>query len=273
MIQLFLIFTVAILSISPNLANAVEYHSPRSLGLGGAGRATPLLNDAIYLNPSYASFVPVYSLSGSYTNLNPRGRNYHLSVQDSRTELFQAGVGFTKREGNSAINIGASKLAVDRLGFGLGSKFIINDQTRKLTSDFIFSTTYLGAFEWLYSTLVIDNLFGNLDRTFYLGLKLIPTQNVNIYLDPFYTPQYRGGNKAGYHVGVELGLLADFFFRVGKYQDGEIPYLNTRGNGFGFSVGWIGPKLNVDYALSRAIQTHRGDPFTTVNSFAATVFF
>lgn len=269
MIQLFLIFTTL---LSIHTADAVEYHSPRTLGLGGAGRATPLLNDAIYLNPSYASFVPVYSLAGSYTSISPAGRNYQFSIQDSRTELFQAGVGFTKRTGDSAINIGASKLAIDRLGFGIGSKFLIDDTTKKLTTDFIFSSSYIG-FDWMYTTFVIDNLFGNLDRTFYFGLKFIPTQNINIYLDPFYTPKYGHGNKAGYNFGIEFGLLADFFFRVGKYQDAEVPYLSTRGNGFGLSLGWIGPKLNVDYALSRATQTHNGNGLITVNSFAATIFF
>lgn len=272
MIQLFFIFTVALISFTAGNSDAVEFHSPRSLGLGGAGRATPLLNDSIYLNPSYASFAPVYSLSGDYTSIKPGGRNYNFSIQDSRTELFQAGAGFTKREGNSAINIGASKLAVDRLGIGIGSKFIIDDQTKKMTTDLIFSTSYIGL-QWMYSTFIIDNLLGNLDRTFYFGFKFIPTQNVNIYLDPFYSPQYTKGNKAGYHFGVEFGLLADFFFRIGKYVDGEIPYLNTRGDGFGFSFGWIGPKLNLDYALSRALETHRGDALTTVNSFAMTIFF
>lgn len=272
MIRLFSIFVAVFLSLTAENAFAVEYHSPRTLGLGGAGRATPLLNDSIYLNPSYASFAPVYSLSGGYTSISPGGRNYHLSIQDSRTEFFQAGVGFTKREGNSAVNIGASKLVVNRLGFGLGSKFIINDQSRAVTTDFIFSTSYIGL-DWMYNTFVIDNLFGNLDRTFYLGFKFIPTQNVNIYLDPFYSPKYTGGNKAGYHFGVEFGLLADFFLRIGKYQDGEIPYLGTRGNGFGLSFGWIGPKLNVDYALSRALQTHQSHPLTTVHAFSMTIFF
>lgn len=272
MIQIFSIFVAAFISLFAETAFSVEYHSPRTLGLGGAGRATPLLNDAIYLNPSYASFAPVYSLSGGYSSFKPGGRNYHLSIQDSRTELFQAGVGFTKREGTSAINIGASKLVVNRLGFGLGSKFIINDHNNAMTTDMIFSTSYIGL-DWMYNTLVIDNLLGNFDRTFYLGFKFIPTQNVNIYLDPFYTPNYLGGNKAGYHFGIELGLLADFFFRIGKYQDAEIPYLGTRGNGFGFSLGWIGPKINVDYGLSRALQTHRADSLTTINSFSLTIFF
>jgi hypothetical protein len=271
MIQKILLFIFAFQFLIPNPASAVEYHSPRALGLGGAGRATPLLNDAIFLNPSYASFTPVYSMSGGYTGMNPGGRNYSFSVQDARTELFQAGVGFTKREGNSAVNVGASKLAVDRLGMGVGSKFIINDKTKDMTTDLIFSTSYIGM-QWMYSTLVIDNLINNLPRTVYFGFKFIPTQNVNIYVDPFYSPTYRGGNKAGYHVGVELGMMADFFFRIGKFQDGEIPHMNTRGNGFGLGIGWIGPKINFDFAFARALMTHQSDPLTTVKAFSITIF-
>ena len=253
-------------------ARAVEFHSSRSLSLGGAGRANPMLTDAIYLNPSYASFAPVYSLSGSYLPIQPSGRNYNISIQDSRNELFQGGVGFTKREGTSAVNIGASKLALDRLGFGIGSKFIINDNTTKITSDLIFSSSYLAS-SFLYATLVIDNLLGHLERTIYIGTKFVPTKNVNIYLDPFYSPGYSKGKKAGYHAGIEFGLLADFFFRAGKYQDADIPYLGTRGNGFGIGGGWLGPRINVEYAFSRALNTDRNDGVISVNSFSTTVFF
>lgn len=272
MIQLFLAFFTFGISLLSFPAHGVEYHSPRTLGLGGAGRATPLLNDAIYLNPSYGSFAPVYSLSGGYQSFRPGGRNYHVSIQDSRTEMFQAGVGFTKREGNSSVNIGASKQLMERLGFGLGSKMIINDQSRKMETDFIFSTSYIG-FKWMYNTLVIDNLLNHLDRTIYLGFKFIPHSNVNIYLDPLYSPGYSQGKKLGYHLGIEFGLLADFFFRVGKYQDAEIPYLQTRGNGFGIGMGWLAPKLSLDYALSRAIQTARGDPMVSNHAFSMTVYF
>ncbi len=253
-------------------AQAVEFHSSRTLSLGGSGRANPMLTDSIYLNPSYASFAPVYSLSGTYLPIQPHGRNYNVSIQDSRNELFQGGIGYTKREGTSAVNVGASKLAFNRLGFGLGSKFIINDNTNKITSDLILSTSYLVS-SFLYATLVIDNLLANLDQTFYLGTKFVPTKNVNIYIDPFYSPGYSNGKKAGYHAGVELGLLADFFLRGGKYQDAEIPYLGTRGSGFGIGGGWLGPRINIEYAFSRAIQTDRNDSTISVNSFSTTVFF
>ena len=269
------IFTLTAISflLAPTLSHAIEYQSPRTLGLGGSGRATPLLGDSIYLNPSYASYAPIYSLSGGYSFLDPQARTYNVSVQDSRTEIFQAGVGYTKREDSSAVNIGASRIAIERLAVGIGSKFIINNQTRKMTADFIYSTSYIGLFETVYTSFVIDNLLNNFSRTFYLGLKYNPTKNVNVFLDPFYSPTYNLGKKAGFHLGVELGLLADFAFRIGKFQNGEIPSLNTRGDGFGLGLGWMGPRISLDYAFARATQTDRGDSLTTIHSFATTVFF
>ena len=39
---------------------AADFQSPRTAALGGAGHAAPMLNDAIYLNPSFVSFMPSY---------------------------------------------------------------------------------------------------------------------------------------------------------------------------------------------------------------------
>ena len=257
---------------------AVEYQSPRTLALGGAGRAAPLLNDAIYLNPAYASFNPIYSLFGGFTSFD-HGRNYNASVQDSRTEMFQAGAGFTRREQNAAINIGASKQVVQRLGFGLGTKIIVDDAVSKMTTDFLFSTSFIALRE-LYASLIVDNLLEtndgkarNLFRTVYLGTKIIPIQMVQIYFDPFYSPSYPYGNKAGFSLGAEISLLADFYLRAGKFVSAEIAHLNTRGDGFGFGIGWIGPRVNFDYALNRVTANDLHTPMNTAHSFAVTVFF
>jgi hypothetical protein len=259
-------------------ASAIEYQSPRTLALGGAGRGGPLLNDSIYLNPSFASFTPIYSMSGGYTWFNS-GRNYNVSVQDSRTDMLQAGVGFTRREQNSAVNIGASKQIVQQLGFGLGSKILIDDQTNKMTTDLTFSTAYI-ATQWMYASIIVDNLLQSADgkarglfRTAYIGFKFIPTKEVEFFLDPLYSPDYTHGKKAGFSLGVELGLLSDFYFRAGKFVDAEVTYLNTRGEGFGVGLGWIGPRINFDYAMQRATSTHAGYALTTAHSLTTTIFF
>jgi len=259
-------------------AEAIEYQSPRTLALGGAGRGGPLLNDSIYLNPSYASFTPIYSLSGGYTWFNS-GRNYNLSVEDSRTEMLQAGVGYTRREQNSAFNLGVSKQVVKQLGFGLASKFLVDDQTNKLTTDLMFSTAYL-ATEYMYAAIIVDNLLQsadgkarNLYRTFYLGLKMIPTPEVEFFIDPLYSPDYTAGTKAGISVGVEFGLLSDFYLRAGRFVDAEVTYLNTRGTGYGLGLGWIGPRINFDYAMHRVTSDHAGTGLTTAHSLTTTLFF
>jgi hypothetical protein len=271
-----LIIAVAVLQGAT--AFAVEYQSPRTLALGGAGRAGPWLNDSIYLNPSYASFVSAYSVAGGY-NWFDEGRNYNASVQDARDELVQAGLGFTKREQNNAINLGASRSLIKQLGFGLGSKFLLDNQTNKITSDLIFSTSYI-ALPWMYASFIVDNIIQseaglqrNLFRTFFLAFKFIPTKQVEFYLDPLYSPSYSAGNKAGFSLGVELAALADFYLRAGKFVNAEVSYLNTRGDGFGLGLGWIGPRINIDYALNRVLSADSGVGLTTSQSVSTTLFF
>ncbi|NDG84894.1 MAG: hypothetical protein EBX52_07640 [Proteobacteria bacterium] len=235
----------AVFSIIP-MSHGVEFQSPRTLGLGGAGRGGPWLTDSIYLNPSFASYTPVYVLSGTYTGSN-HGRNYNLSVQDSRTETFQAGAGFTKRDQNNVVNIGASKAFMKTLGVGVGSKFIFDPGSGNPTPDFTVSTSYL-ATEWMYAAIIIDNLIAgtdqtarNLHRTAYAGLKFIPTKKVGIFIDPFYSPAYSLGPKGGYHAGI--------------------------------GGAWVGPKLSLEYAMSRALSTHSGLGFTTAQSGSVMIFF
>jgi hypothetical protein len=259
-------------------ALGVEYQSARTLALGGAGRAGPFLTDAIYLNPSFASYTPIYTLSGGYNSFQS-GRNYNFSVQDSRSEFLQAGAGFTKREQNLAVNIGASKAFAKRYGVGVATKLILDNGTNHMTSDFLVSGSIL-ATSWLYATLVVDNLVANtaqtsrnLDRTAFVALKLIAAHKIEFYLDPFYSPAYSHGNKAGYSVGIEIGMLEDLYLRMGKYQDAEVTHLNTRGNGFGMGLGWIGPKLNLEYAMNRTLSSHAGNSMTTSHSTGATIYF
>ncbi len=259
-------------------AGAVEFQSPRTLALGGAGRAGPWLTDSIYLNPSFASYTPRYVLSGAYTGFGT-GRNYNVSVQDSRAEVVQAGVGYTKREQNASVNLGASKAFFKKLGVGLGSKFIFDNETGTMTPDFSLSGSYI-ALPWMYASLIIDNLVAGQDqvarklhRTFHPSFKFIPTKQIGIFFDPFYSPAYSDGKKSGYSVGIEAGILNDFYLRVGKFQDADITHLNTRGSGFGYGLAWVGPRLSAEYGVSRALSTHSGAGFTTAHSGSVIIYF
>lgn len=275
MMQKVLTILVILSSLS---AQAIEYQSPRTLGLGNAGRAAPLLTDAIYLNPAYSSLVNSYSLGGSYLWFD-QGRNYNFSVQDSRTELFQAGAGFTRREQGAAVNIGASKAAIDRLGFGLGMKILIDDTTGKTFIGTLFSTAFVAS-EHFQSALIIDNLTEtgesrqrNAYRDIFIAMKGQAFKELQLYFDPFYSPSYTAGNKSGFSAGFEATLMADFFLRMGMFQDSEVIYLNTRGDGFGMGIGWIGPKVTFEYAYHRVTQAHNRLGIQTAHSTGMTIFF
>ncbi len=265
-----------ILLATPSLA--VEYQSPRTLGLGGAGRGGPLLNDSIYLNPSYASFTPTYSLTGGYLWFD-KGRNYNLSVEDSRTEMFQAGMGYTKREQNSTLNLGASKTLISNLGIGVGAKYVIDNDTGSKTMNFSLSSSYI-ATPWAYVSVVVDNVLEsadtqarNLYRTVYLGTKFLPLDKVTLYVDPLYSPNYKLGPKAGVAAGAEITVMSDFLLRLGRFQHGEISHLNTRGIGNGIGLGYLGPKVRFDYSFTRINSADGGYGLSTSNSLETTVFF
>src|SRR5690348_2766114 len=82
------------LAFATSTAVASDFHSPRTDALGGAGHASPLLGDAIYLNPSFTSFIQTHSLSLNYlvygagqTNspygvIDYYGHNINVSVLD-----------------------------------------------------------------------------------------------------------------------------------------------------------------------------------------------
>jgi hypothetical protein len=273
-----LLATALALPVVLPVAVAVEYQSPRTLSLGGSGRAAPLLTDAIYLNPAYSSFVTSYSLGGSYLWFDG-GRNYNFSIQDSRTEMFQAGAGFSRREQGAAVNIGASKAVIDRLGFGLGMKILIDDLTGKTFIGTLFSTSFL-ALDEFNASLIIDNLTENKDsrqrnayRDIFIAMKGQPIKELQLYFDPFYSPSYVGGNKSGFTAGAEFALMADFYLRIGKMVDSEVVYLNTRGDGFGLGVGWIGPKVTFEYGYHRMTAAHNGLGIQTAHSTGMTIFF
>src|SRR4051794_17073158 len=136
-------------------AHASDFHSPRTEALGGTGHASPLLTDAIYLNPSFSSFLQTHSLAFNYLSYGGAtietpegtsdyyGRNWNVSVIDgTQDSLFQAGVGYTRRNDSSMLHVGASKNIIQELGVGLGGKFIFpNDGSGKRINDATFSVT------------------------------------------------------------------------------------------------------------------------------------
>ncbi len=269
---LFFVFTSMILEV-----RAADYHSARTESLGGAGHGGPVLSDSIYLNPSFASLTRIHSLGIGYLPYSGdvSGHLLNLSVLDGTPEsLFQAGIGYTRREDVSLIHIGASKSIFNRLSVGLGSKFIFPNGTGDRITDGTFSATGILA-HWIQSSFIIDNLFQSATaygfyREYTLGTKLNIMGIIQIYFDPNWTPTLPTHQAPwGYQIGSEFTIFSDLFLRLGSYTNSNIPYLNQRGNGYGIGAGWIGPRLTVDYSFSRVTY-----PLSTyANNFNLTIFF
>jgi len=270
---------------------AADFHSPRTAGLGGAGHAGPILNDAIYLNPSYTSFLPTYSVSYSFlkfsssdesflTNPFPNGRYYNVSLLDGRSQLFQAGVGYTVREDGSFIHFGASKSVVKRFGFGFGGKMFFNgsestDSLRELT----FSSTGIVS-DAVQIALIVDNLLqsessieANLYRQIIFGSKINIMDIVIAYIDPHYTPDLPDESTWGYEVGLEFTMLKDIFFRLGYFKNSVVPFISERGRGVSTGIGWFGPKLSLDYAFTRVLERSSGLPNASSHTLGFTLYF
>ncbi len=257
-----------------------DFQSPRSIGLGGSGHAAPLLNDSIFLNPSFASFLPTYSFGANYLAFsNPdatsNGKYLNFSVQDGRSELFQAGAAYTQRVDGTFIHIGASKSFVHRFGFGLGGKFFFNHKTFAAGRDANISTTAIVS-EWLQAAAILDNVFETqegLNRGLYremiLGLKFNINSILMVYLDPHYTPSLPIPERKGFEAGVEFVFMSDLYLRLGYYKNATIAYEATRGRGFGAGVGFVAPRLSIDYGFSRVLEP----ALATAHTIGATVYF
>lgn len=271
------LFTCLLLSGFNASAFASDIHSPRTAALGGAGHGGPTLNDAIIMNPSYGSVMQAYSVAVNYGWLE--GRTFNISIQDGRSELFQAGASYSQRQDANFIHVGASKNVVEHLWGGLGSKLIFpKDGTRKMITDFTFSGTFLPV-GWLQTVLVIDNLIESSEarargfyREFILGTKINFEGIVLIYFDPHLAPSLSdlGQNSFGHEFGLEFAPFPDFFIRFGQFNNASLPWRSgQRGRGYSFGMGLLAARMSLDYGISRVLEPTGG----TSHSIGLSVYF
>ncbi len=260
-------------------AHALDFFSPRSAGIAGSGIAGPLLNDSLFMNPSYASFLPTYAVGLTWATYgsqdNPiHGRAYSVSVQDGRNSLFQAGLAYTVRQDHSFIHLGASKSFIQNWGVGLSGKFFFNSPNKTNGQELSLSSTYVFS-PWIQTAVVVDNLLGSakgrpagLYREFKAGAKFNIDKILLVYLDPHYVPDL-AADRFGHSIGIEFVMMRDLFLRIGNYRNANVPHLNLRGDGYGFGLGWVAPRISIDYGISRTV-----DPVSvTTHIIGATSFF
>jgi hypothetical protein len=263
---------------------AADYHSPRTAGLGGAGRAAPLLNDSIYLNPAYGSFLPSYSLQlgldrGTFDQDVGAGRVYHLSILDGRSPLFQAGAGYTVKQNGSYIHVGASRAFFEGTGVGIGGKFFIPNSSLPSAQDLTLGASVVFS-NWIQGSVVVENMIESQAgaearwyRDYVVAFKLNAMGIFMGYADLHYVPHHPTGDGYGHEFGLEFTLMKDLFLRLGFFKNSMKPFVSRYGNGFASGLGWIGPRMSVDYAFTRMISSPEIDTPGSAHHFGATIYF
>ncbi|MBI4925023.1 MAG: hypothetical protein HY843_03780 [Bdellovibrio sp.] len=131
-------------------------------------------------------------------------------------------------------------------------------------------------YEWLQSSLMVDNIFETEEgkshgmlREITLGFKANLKSIVIAYFDPHVIPSLPTHERNGFESGLEFVFMSDIYLRVGYYQNSTIPYQSSRGQGFGAGIGWVAPRLSIDYGFSRALKPVQASAHTV----GATVYF
>lgn len=268
------------MSLLGSSAHAVDFMSPRLLATSGSGRAAPLLNDSIFINPAFASFLPTNTFSASwydYTGDMNRGRNYSVSIQDGRTPMFQAGLAYTVRPDAAMVHVGASKQVVKQLGFGFGFKHLMASGNKGNAQDISLGTVAIPV-DWFFVSFTADNLFESklgrklgMHREFALGLKANVQEIFLVYIDPLYYPMLGHDQRWGYAASLEFVIMSDLFLRMGLFRNQRLPHLayttdTTRGSSVG--LGWILARMSIDYGFMRVFLPD----LSSVHSIGLTVY-
>lgn len=73
-----------------------------------------------------------------------------------------------------------------------------------------------------------------------------------IYYDPSYSP-HRPERKSGYSIGGELMVFEGVYFRYGLNKGVTQAHLAKVGNGMGYGLGIVFPKLTLDATYYRSM--------------------
>jgi hypothetical protein len=243
---------------------AADFHSARTQSLGGAGHAGPFMTDSIYLNPSFLAFQRNYAISGNYSRFDQGSRTnqetWNAAVSDGANPFVQAGLAYTHRIDATMYHLATGYRLTPTTALGISGKAYhlrtegIGDSKFNATISATWAITPM-----IQTAFIFDNIFneptgkrfGNL-RTFTLGSKFNIDQLLLIYIDPSWVQKPFSGEKSfGVQAGAEIPIFTDFFLRGGTFRSASIPEQARRGDGWGAGVGWIGPKLSLDYSYCR----------------------
>ncbi len=253
-----------------------DFQTTTTLSLGGAGHASPLLTDAIYVNPAFLATTPITAGSVSYQ----KSQAYDFSapqiavLDGSQDALFQAGIAGARMSFADTVHIAAAKKLGKKISAGIGSKlYFMKVPTFSRQLDFYASVAF-SPNKYLLFSAMLDNIRQSipgldLQRTLVLGSKICIGDNFALYADPqinlasedhkHFTEAFKkswlsGLGKfsselvTGYAVAAEIVTFGDVLLRGGLFRNTYQATLQEHASGWGIGAGWIGPRIALHLA-------------------------
>jgi len=274
-----LLFVPVLIISDANAGRAVRnWQTTKTSALGGAGIAVPTMLEGLYLNPAMFAFFTNSSFSfqkkdatlepvstsrnAQFGNTKPpegfsaaitdgsntaKGGFSYTDQEESGTERKKYSFGFANTiDGNSALGVSYSYVQEEFMegANALSSKLHVG------------SIGYINIISPQLSYAIVWNdpaWADRLNSKTVLGINYSPFERLTLLLD-FGHDIKRSVNKTFYYaIAAEVEVYTDIYARYGIFQD---KIFNIEGQGFG--LGWVGPRLGLEFAMK---TTKRKDDF------------
>lgn len=253
----------------PSWAQIREFQTTRLNSTAGAGVASILSTEAAILNPASSAFFSgssasyqSYSTSLRKENEDRKAANDDFPGRNNSHGIFMAdhdgpvkgGVAYIKQKENryqrdQIVGHGAAAIG-DASSIGVTYRYITDEFPKKFSKRHSVShqitTGYTQVIDekMIIALLLVDpTLTTPGEERGIFGFQYTVADKLTLIGDvgTQYTKDVK--DKYLWRAAAQLQLFDDFFFRVGKFYD------NVRENkGTGWGVGWLGPKLGVEFA-------------------------
>lgn len=264
-----------------NAGRAVRnWQTTKTTALGGAGIAAPTMIEGLYLNPAMFAFFsnssfyfqnkdssldPVNATRSTQFGNSKPPKGFSAAINDG-SNSSKGGFSYTDQEESG------TKRKKYSFGFGntidgnssLGVSYsYVQDEFMEGNSELhnklhVGSIGYMNILSPQLSLAIVWNdpaWADRLNSKTVVGVHYAPFERLNFLLD-FGQDIKRSLNKTLYYaIATEIEFYTDLYARFGMFQD---KVFNLEGQGMG--IGWVGPRLGLEFAMK---TSKRKDNFNT----------
>jgi hypothetical protein len=244
-----------------------SFDTTRLKSTGGAGIASPLLDEVNYLNPASSAFFNIGSVYLQKNSLT--GESTSSAGSPVISEFDQIGVIASDAKGSRGGSASYNKMTIGeenikqisasvsspigkKSALGIAFNYIdenIFNQNDQLTQQKYKVTTFgvtHALNESLFLGLVLKDAFRSKENNTRatVGLHYLYRNYINVMLDVGTDYKDELSERAKWNAAAEIKIMSDFMLRFGFFDDKG---LAIKGSGIG--VGWIQPRLTLEIAL------------------------